>query len=240
MRSGPVARLWAVVLLAATVGGAPRQADAAGGRERAAASARGGRRVRAQLWSRHRVGREVRLAARLRSKALDAEPVITRALRSTFRRTGGTLVDLDQRIKSSSSVLQKIGRDRANEGITIEQAGRQMADVLRYKVVLRFEDYEPSRRAILHDLEASGFRVVKSKNNWGTRYPGHNLQLQSPDGYIFELQLQTAESFSANKRTHELYRRFRETSGPEADQLEQRIFDVTRMVPIPPGAAAEP
>lgn len=179
---------------------------------------------------------DVRLAAALRRRALEAEPQVTAALRLTVGGAGGELVDLDHRIKRSASLLGKITRDRRGTDLGLHQAAAAIADVLRYKVVLPFSRYEASRRRIVRDLEARGFAVVKSKDGWGTRYPGHNLQVRSPAGYVFELQFQTRASHEANQRTHEIYRRFRVAEGDEAIELERRILEITGAVPVPRGA----
>jgi hypothetical protein len=177
----------------------------------------------------------IALAAALRRRALMAEPQVTSSLRATLASTGGTLVDFDQRIKPSRSLFDKLRRDRRDTGQSLERVGGAIADVLRYKVVLPFASYEATRRDIVRALEGRGYAVVKSKDNWGTRYPGHNLQVRSPGGYVFEIQFQTHASHEANRRTHDLYRLFRESSGDQAIELERRILDITGGVPMPHG-----
>ena len=243
-RAGRGHKLGATVLVALALAcGWPRWADAGTGKR--TIRPRGGAVVRPQRSSsaatRLRAHRRpgFLLAAALRRRALDVEPEVTTALRATLARKGGALVDFDQRIKPSSSLLKKIRRDRRGTGLTASQASQAIADVLRYKVVLPFARYEATRRRIVAELEGRGFTVVKHKDNWGTRNPGHNLQLRTPGGYTFEVQFQTRDSHQANRRTHDLYRQFRESDGGQALEIERRIFDITGTVPIPRGAGPD-
>ena len=242
-RAGRGHKLGATVLIALALAcGWPQGAEAGAGkrtiRPRGGAALRPQRKAAvARLRGQRRPGLE--LAAALRRRALDAEPEVTTALRATLARQGGELVDFDQRIKPSSSLLKKIRRDRRGTELTLVQAGESIADVLRYKVVLSFSDYEATRRAIVAELQGRGFAVVKHKDNWGTRNPGHNLQLRTAAGYTFEIQFQTRASHEANRRTHGLYRQFREARGDQALEIERRIFEITGTVPIPRGAGRD-
>ena len=225
-----------VLVLVALACGWPQSAEAAGKRTIRNRPTVVGRPQRTHLFAPRRPVRPgVALAAALRRRALEVEPGVTAALRNSLAGSGGTLVDLDRRIKPSRSLFLKIRRDRQGTDLSLEETGAAIADVLRYKVVLSFGRYEATRRKIVRQLEGRGFAVVKSKDNWGTRYPGHNLQLKSPAGYLFEIQFQTPASYDANRRTHDLYRRFRETSGDQAAEIERRILEITGTVPIPRG-----
>lgn len=229
-----------VLVLVALACGWPQLAEAAGKRTFRNRAAVVGRPQRTQLFAPRRPLRPgAVLTATLRRRALEAEPPVTAALRNTLEGTGATLVDLDRRIKPSRSLLRKIRRDQRGGDLTLEQAGSAIADVLRYKLVLPFAHYESTRRQVVRRLEGRGFAVVKSKDNWGTRYPGHNLQLKTPAGYRFEIQFQTPASYEANRRTHELYRRLRESDGEEAAALERRILEITGTVPIPRGVGPQ-
>ncbi|HEU5061231.1 MAG TPA: hypothetical protein VFU21_32090 [Kofleriaceae bacterium] len=230
-----------LVLLALTCGWPPSGAGATGKRTIRNPTGAVGKPQRGQQLrpARRAVHPTYRLSAALRRRALEAEPQVTAALASTLEGSGGALVDLDNRIKRSGSLLMKIRRDRREKGLSVEEAGAQVADVLRYKVVLPFARYEKSRRLIVTSLEGRGFAVVKSKDNWGTRYPGHNLQMRTAAGYLFELQFQTPASHEANQQTHDLYRRFREAHGAEAAELERRIVEITSAVPIPRGVGPQ-
>ncbi len=181
------------------------------------------------------------LARSLRVQAKKIEPAISGAMRDTASRNGAKLAGYDFRLKGEPSLIRKIREDAIQKGMTEAQTAREIADTVRYTAQFDAGNYVEGSRAFLNDLEDQGFEVGKFKNTWqpDVPYAGINVQMVAPNGYKFELQFHTAESFELkNFVNHKLYEEWRllDPQSARAIELNDKMTANTRLVPVPQGA----
>ncbi|MDH4909949.1 hypothetical protein MN091_20800 [Xanthomonas euvesicatoria] len=128
--------------------------------------------------------------------------------------------------KSVASIKDKIRR-HLRAGMTAEQAAQSVGDALRYALELPSEGFVIKVLAAQDALRRQGITCVKLKNYFtsgdGT-YRGINASFTDAEGYAFEVQFHTAESFNAKAQTHLPYKRM---------QLAQTRLDRERQKPQP-------
>ncbi|WP_372183841.1 XopAD/skwp family type III secretion system effector [Xanthomonas axonopodis] len=128
--------------------------------------------------------------------------------------------------KSVASIKDKIRRHQ-RAGMTTEQATQRVGDALRYALELPSEGFVAKVQAAQDALRRQGMTCVKLKNYFtsgdGT-YRGINASFTDAEGYAFEVQFHTAESFNAKAQTHLSYKRM---------QLAQTRLDKERQKPRP-------
>lgn len=146
-------------------------------------------------------------AMSLRSDAMVSEPETTSLLES-LQRAGSTLAGLDHRLKGQQSLARKIRTDAHKDGVAEAEAASDIHDVLRYTYQLPTASFAEEFARIRSALERAGYTVVKVKNTLkdpNNSYRGVNCQLETPDGYKFELQFHTRQSLEVKERNHLLY-----------------------------------
>ncbi|WP_153065008.1 XopAD/skwp family type III secretion system effector [Xanthomonas arboricola] len=133
--------------------------------------------------------------------------------------------------KSVSSIKDKMRR-HLRAGMTAEQAAQAVGDALRYALELPSEDFVAKVLAVQQTLQRQGITCVKLKNYFtsgdGT-YRGINASFTDAEGYAFEVQFHTAESFNAKAQTHLPYKRMqlaqsrlaKEQQKPHPDPMRQ-------------------
>ncbi len=128
--------------------------------------------------------------------------------------------------KSVASIKDKIRRHQ-RAGMTTEQATQRVGDALRYALELPSEGFVAKVQAAQDALRRQGMTCVKLQNYFtsgdGT-YRGINASFTDAEGYAFEVQFHTAESFNAKAQTHLSYKRM---------QLAQTRLDKERQKPRP-------
>ncbi|ARV25281.1 XopAD/skwp family type III secretion system effector [Xanthomonas citri] len=128
--------------------------------------------------------------------------------------------------KSVVSIKDKIRR-HLRAGMTAEQATQSVGDALRYALELPSEGFVAKVQAAQDALRRQGMTCVKLQNYFtsgdGT-YRGINASFTDAEGYVFEVQFHTAESFNAKAQTHLSYKRM---------QLAQTRLDKERQKPQP-------
>ncbi|ATS49698.1 hypothetical protein XcfCFBP6992P_01200 [Xanthomonas citri pv. phaseoli var. fuscans] len=128
--------------------------------------------------------------------------------------------------KSVASIKDKIRRHQ-RAGMTAEQATQSVGDALRYALELPSEGFVAKVQAAQDALRRQGMTCVKLQNYFtsgdGT-YRGINASFTDAEGYAFEVQFHTTESFNAKAQTHLSYKRM---------QLAQTRLDKERQKPQP-------
>ncbi|OOW90192.1 hypothetical protein Xvtf_08575 [Xanthomonas campestris pv. vitistrifoliae] len=128
--------------------------------------------------------------------------------------------------KSVASIKDKIRR-HLRAGMTAEQATQSVGDALRYALELPSEGFVAKVQAAQDALRWQGMTCVKLKNYFisgdGT-YRGINASFTDAEGYAFEVQFHTAESFNAKAQMHLSYKRMK---------LAQTRLDKERQKPRP-------
>jgi hypothetical protein len=174
-------------------------------------------------------------------KAQAAEPALTQSVQGTTEAMGGKMIGLEHRLKSAESLTRKIATDMANEGLTEEQAAGRIADSVRYTSSFPPDKLVEGTQATLKQLESEGNQIIKLKNTWldeSSSYKGINVQMQGPDGQVFELQFHTPESFWAkDEGTHAIFEQMRQVpkGSPEWNALNEQQMEIARKLQVPDG-----
>lgn len=172
---------------------------------------------------------------RIAAEAAEHEPEISRGMRDAVRDSGGDLARLGTVLKSPASIAEKLQRlakrTTANAGV--------VDDALRYTWVADDEDsYWTSADALVARFREAGYRVVNDPVGWKARgYRGRNVVLQDARGYLFEVQLHTADSLAAAEEAHRLYAQQRKpgTGSSEKKRLRKQQEAIFAAVPWPAG-----
>ncbi|QBH05496.1 hypothetical protein EYC57_22095 [Xanthomonas oryzae] len=128
--------------------------------------------------------------------------------------------------KSVASIKDKIRR-HLRAGMTAEQATQSVGDALRYVLELPSEGFVAKVQAAQDALRRQGMTCVNLQNYFTSgdgSYRGINASFTDAEGYAFEVQFHTAESFNAKAQTHLSYKRM---------QLAQARLDKERQKPLP-------
>lgn len=159
-------------------------------------------------------------------KGIRAEPTITEHLKEIVKHNMVRLTGLDHRLKSKESYLRKVEadkRDEMNIGKTTEEVAENIHDIVRYTAILPQEKFYEKFLTIKDDLTTSGYKFLKLKNTWldsVSKYKGVNAQLLTPEGYVFELQFHTQQSFEVKEEMHKFYEEWREIETTDQRKLE--------------------
>lgn len=175
---------------------------------------------------------------RIFDRAVESEPAITDAVTSAAAAVGARMERLDSRVKTPSSIAEKLERLAARN-----LGPDEVTDAVRFTAVLADDVYWARSLGFLQELEATGMRVIMPPRGWATRgYRGSNVVLMSPDGQRFELQLHTAASLDAAERTHLLYEQERApgVGSSERKRLKKAQRELFDSVPWPPGVPEVP
>ena len=166
-------------------------------------------------------------------KAIQNEGRITPELQEIVLNNGGYLDGLEHRIKSPSSVFEKIYLRPESTPIL------EMNDIVRYTEIQDAADLAETTQKTISDLETQGYEIIKLKNTWideTNPYKGINAQVKSPEGQIFEIQFHTPESFALKNSAemHGLYEQARVTTDSmEAMMLKNKMFDLSSTLKKP-------
>jgi hypothetical protein len=188
----------------------------------------------------HRLDRaSLEVAAQLVDQANAREPALTATMEDLAATHGGQLEGLDFRVKTADSLTRKIAVDAAEKGKDPSELAGDIFDVNRYTLSTDEGHYAALAQATIDDLRGQG-NTVLVKNFWNRSdnpYQGINLQVTTPDGAKYELQINTPASLAVkNGRMHRLYEQFRVQHDETARAvLLEKMFVLMRTIPIPKG-----
>jgi hypothetical protein len=175
------------------------------------------------------------------------EPAITADLRQIEHdHPSGHLAGLEHRLKGDQRLKEKIAdKLEFKVGASIGDVVVQISDAVRYTFWFDPAEYARGCGTIREALEARGYRMTYSANNWveGAQYKGLNTRWETRQGDRFEVQFHTAESLHAKEcLTHRSYERLRspEVSREERVELESYQRIVSAAIPTPAGSTEIP
>jgi hypothetical protein len=182
----------------------------------------------------------VALATSLRERALAVEPTVTNLVKSLVAQSGGELIGLEQRVKSTDSLARKIDADAEKEfGGDKEKASASVSDTLRYTMAVGEENYTQGLESTVNALEATGWQL-RVKNFWqsGDPYDGTNIKA-TKDGVTVELQVHTPKSHSVKeKELHNEYQVYREAKDDSVRRSSwDKMVDIAKAIPRPSNTA---
>lgn len=152
---------------------------------------------------------------------------------------GSRMMGLENCFKGGESTARKIDKVKAKwkakgEDLTDEQALDHMDDVVRFTYKCDHSKMAEQVRGLERALEEDGYEILERDNKFlpkedGTPrdYKAVHLQVRSPDGEVFEIQIQSEETIKVKNRNHALYERSRQMpdGSPEKAELVQRMVD---------------
>ncbi|MCO7125106.1 minor capsid protein [Sporolactobacillus shoreicorticis] len=174
--------------------------------------------------------REQVAANKMIEEAKKQEPAITAVLVSTAATVGASLAGLEYRIKSVESLTRKI----ESEG------NKKIRDILRYTTIADPNELVDHYYETVELLKENGYTETVVKNYWNNPvnpYNGINTFVKNADGYEFELQYHTAESFALkNGKLHDLYEKWRvigDKASKEAVALAKEMATLSKKLKRP-------
>lgn len=180
-----------------------------------------------------------RLAEKLIEAAVQEEPAVTAVLQS-LESENARLTGLEHRIKSKESLARKILSDAHDMEVSPEEAAPLIRDVLRYTLCIDEDKYIPIVDNTLKTLAENHISVVRFRNSWGgDGYKGININLETENGFIMELQMHTPASFEAKEFEHANYEIARSETATEEERRAAEAYakEIYAKVPVPEGAA---
>ena len=186
-------------------------------------------------------------------KAAKEEPQVSKDLKDTFGANKAEFAGFDFRLKGKSSLVRKIKTDASAEAsetgskVTrdlMKKATAGIKDNLRYTALLDKNDYGAGYERIKKDLESKGYEFTKVKNTMafpekGNPYRGVNCQVKNKNGYTFELQFHTPQSFDIKEvKCHKDYEIARNPkyNKEKRDAATARMFKAYEDLEVPKGA----
>lgn len=179
------------------------------------------------------------IAESIYAQAAEHEEAVT-ALLHSLETDAATLIALEHRQKSQESIARKLMLNARDMEISLQEARETIHDALRYTFCIEYDEYTAKVDSILKALNASGYSVEKFRNYWGKEgYQGINVNVSTLDGFFFEIQFHTQDSYDAKEsRTHHLYEIVRNKSFSTAAKAwaDARQKEIFATVPSPEGA----
>jgi ppGpp synthetase/RelA/SpoT-type nucleotidyltranferase len=156
------------------------------------------------------------LARSLIESAQRRETLITADVSGAVGANLGKMEGLEFRLKSEASLVRKLMAKGPLDPVAYSQ---KVADVLRYTGTFAPDEYDLGVRGAIDALRENGYQIDESdiENYWqpGDDYNGINITVRTRDGYRFELQFHTPESFALkNGELHRLYEEYRVSTDP--------------------------
>lgn len=178
-------------------------------------------------------------AEKLISIAKEKDIVITKDLQNIIDKTNGRLAGLDYRIKSTDSLVRKLIDKSEAKGMSVDEYASKITDILRYTNVSTTKNFTGDYYSIIDNLIKKSYNIVEVTNTLGdinASYRGINCLVSDKDGYIFELQFHTEESFNIKEVNHKLYEELRLKTTNKARQLElyKEMQKKSTEIPMPP------
>ena len=182
----------------------------------------------------------VTLATSIRERALAVEPTVTNLVKGLVAQSGGELISLEQRVKSTDSLARKIDADAEKEfGGDKEKASESISDSLRYTMSVGDENYTSGLESTVNALEATGWKL-RVKNFWqaGDPYDGANIKA-TKDGVTVEVQVHTPKSHAVKeKELHNEYQVYREAKDDSVRRSSwDKMVDIAKAIPRPSNTA---
>lgn len=176
-------------------------------------------------------------AAQTIEKARAIEPFITDDMKAVAQDVGAQMAGLAFALKSEQSLVRKIETEMLKSGIGAEIIAKEMHDVIRYTILLQFDEFVSDYEKTVHTLKQKGYNLLAVKNTWrnGASYKGINTNWIKA-GQVFELQFHTQESFHLkNSQLHQLYEEWRlpETNLFRKRELEEMMIGMSALLPTP-------
>ncbi len=186
-------------------------------------------------------------ARELLRAAEQIEPTVTADLQRIVGLLGGTLAELECRLKSEDSLTRKLfDRSKERPGLpfrnSLSKQSRKINDALRYTVIWQEAEYAAKCCELSALMETQGYQPVKPRNAWLTAgreddkgYRGVNQTFYWQE-QMLEVQYHTLESWRVKNLLHPLYEEVRNpvVAVDRRKELLQRQRDEAGKISVPP------
>lgn len=185
---------------------------------------------------------EPELTAKLAALVEDSDPENYKTPESGG---GGELYGYKYRLKAEAGISEKIERYIADEGLSREDAAKEIKDANRYTIHYPEDALGPNAQRILDSIAADpNTAKMNVKNTWppemNRAYKGINVNVWTKDGMVYEIQFHTPNSQAVKDKMHALYedQRTKTVAGsPEWQKYEDEMKGMAATLPMPTGAA---
>lgn len=182
------------------------------------------------------------MAERLLAEANKHADEVQGDLQNSLKGVAGSVDNgIPFRTKSFDSMRRKLNEKSAEKKMLPEQYAPKVTDALRFTDMVEGDDYVESFNKLKGSLEKLGYEMVEVENSIykeGKDYRGLNTLVESPRGYVFELQFHTPQSWEIKEENHKDYEVSRRlsTSEEKRELLKDRMKDRSMAVKTPKGA----
>lgn len=175
-------------------------------------------------------------------KARRAEPGITKDLVDISKQLGMQMTGLKYSVKTATSVENKVKRKSKGRLTPKDEAKviAGMGDLVRYTQMGKHADLAKNTRITIDTLQKRGYKVTKLDNKYLDKksdYKGIHLDVVSPTGQKFELQIHSKESMAVKNKLHPIYEKSRNLPAGSAEQLKlkKQMQDISAGLAMPDG-----
>lgn len=184
-----------------------------------------------------------RMALEIYSKAKGKEATISKDVLGAAKAANSKMYGLEHKLKTKESISRKITTDSEEKGISLDKAGKDIKDAVRYTTITDDKSFVDSYFKVKENLESKGYQEVRCKNYFDLYDKGlvKHKSVQSvfsdKDGYLFEIQFQTPSSQKAKDLKVPLYEERRKPGNSESRnrELERQMVQLAENVTTPPG-----
>ena len=149
-------------------------------------------------------------------------------------------VELEHRFKTRERIKEKILQKMIVDNSSMREAINGIYDALRYTIVITDELYIEKVLEYLNKIEQLGYQIIRFRNSWGNEYyQGINVSFVDPDGFKFEVQFHTPNSYSIKEgKLRDVYNIIRDPNSK--DEIVKKANAIRKyyqsLVKIPDGA----
>lgn len=160
-----------------------------------------------------------------------AEKAVTPLLVQSTSNSGGYMVGLENKFKTSESLTRKLQKEMQEQKVPLKSV--RIGDSLRYTAVYNPENLVENYQQVSNELIQKGFTQSRCTNSFGSSgaYQGINTNWIDSKGHEFEIQFHTPESFRIKSANHLIYKNWRRLpdSSPEAIAMSQAMIDAWKV-----------
>lgn len=188
------------------------------------------------------------------AKMIDERDKVTKTLQEVAGMGHGTVDGgLPFKYKSFDSAFRKVVGDTKEvieeNGLVLNRKEQfalrtkmadKTADALRFTNISPPEHFVEDYNTITKELESRGFKTIRVKNTMGDHdvpYRGVNTLVQTPSGYVIEMQYHTPQSIDIKESVnHKIYEEVRklDKNDPRVDELNRKMIDNMNSIVSPP------
>jgi hypothetical protein len=192
-------------------------------------------------------------------KRIEAGKQITDDMMRISDGLGSRMVGLENCFKGGGSTARKIDKVKGKlskelgREVSDEEAFASMDDVVRFTYKCDHDNMKSQIENLQSELEKNGYEITDLDNkflpdydDFGNEKPRNykavHLQVKSPSGELFEIQIQSEETLQVKNKNHKYFEEHRQIDTdknpdmkPKADKLNQIMIDNVSKMRVPSG-----